>query len=133
MSKKYFHRHAGAKFFMPDGKEICFAGGEFDSAMVPDEATRTVVEQELDRVANVPAAMIFTRTLVPDLGETSAREEVRAEAVSSFDTVNKIPAGTHTVTMAMPKDPQPTLSGSLAAKAEEARRAVAGAAGAKKG
>lgn len=116
---------------MPDGKEICFNGGEFDSGMVADAKLREIVETELDRVANVPASMIFTKSIVPDLGETTAREEVRREAVDAFDTVNKIPAGTPTVAMAMPADPKPTLSGNLAAKAEEARRAVAGAVGKK--
>lgn len=124
--KKYHHRYPGAKFFMSDGREICFAGGEFDTANLAEEL-RAGVHQELDKIANVPASMIYTKEPIPDLGETSAAEEVMRDATASFDTVNKIPAGTSTVALGMPKADKPTLAGNLAASATKAREAIAGA------
>lgn len=149
---KYFHRHAGAKFFMPDGREICFAGGEFDSESLSSKEDKFAVERELAKIANVPSSMIYTKEVVQDTSEKAVQQELRDTAVQGFDVVNKIPAGTSTVPMPTQKDPRPTLNNvtgapgsasdpqpsasgatSLMEKAEVARKAIAAAAEKKNG
>lgn len=92
MSKQYFHRFAGAKFFMPAGQEICFAGGEFNTATVKDLDMRTAVEHELDKIANSPASMIYTkdREIAADISERATSSEVMETATAGFDQVNKV-------------------------------------------
>jgi len=49
----------GAKFVMPDGLEVQFLGGHFTTA-------DTEIMAELDKVANKPASMIYTKSEVVD-------------------------------------------------------------------
>lgn len=99
---KFKHRIAGAKFHMPDGKEISFAGGEFDTEMVKDSAVRGQVEHELLKIANVPSSMIYTTDKPMITGdEKQAVVELTQSASSAFDTINKTPPGTQTVPMPM--------------------------------
>jgi hypothetical protein len=55
--KTYHHMVRGAKFMMPDGLEVQFLGGSFTTA---DED----IIAELDKVANRPASMIYTKAEV---------------------------------------------------------------------
>lgn len=55
--KTYHHMVIGAKFVMPDGLEVQFLGGQFVTA---DEE----IIAELDKVANKPASMIYTKAEV---------------------------------------------------------------------
>lgn len=109
---KFFHRIAGAKFWMPDGKEISFAGGEFDTSLL-HESVRGAVELELQKVANVPSSMIFTtETPVVSREERAAVSEITAAATVAFDTVHKIQGNPETVPMPMaPTQTQPLSSG----------------------
>lgn len=97
---KFFHRIHGAKFHMPDGRELSFAGGVVDTDTIPDPATRSVVELELKKVANVPASMIFTQQVVADSSEAAVAAEVKRTAEASFDGDKKIPGGAVTVGIA---------------------------------
>lgn len=92
MSKQYFHRFPGAKFHMPDGKEICFAGGEFNTATLKDAAVRDAVEKELDKIVNSPASMIYSKDkeLSLDVSERATSAEVMETATAGFDNVNKV-------------------------------------------
>jgi len=56
-TKSYFHMVKGAKFVMPDGLEVQFLGGVFTTAD-PE------IMSELDKVANRPASMIYTKAEV---------------------------------------------------------------------
>lgn len=98
---EFFHRVAGAKFFLPDGKEVSFAGGKLDTATIQDEVSRAVLEKELGRIANVPASMIYTKAPIKDIAETAVAGEVNASATSHFDQVHKTPAGAVTTPMPM--------------------------------
>jgi len=109
MSKVYHHRIPGARFIMPNGKEVCFAGGIVDTATLPEES-RAAVEAELDKVADQASSMIYTQKPVEGLAEKQALSETRAAAVTAFDTVNKIPAGSRTVPMPMAPAVKPVLS-----------------------
>jgi hypothetical protein len=53
-AKTYHHMVKGAKFFMPDGLAVEFLGGQFVT-------TDADIIAELDKVANKPASMIYTR------------------------------------------------------------------------
>ena len=55
--KTYHHMVKGAKFVMPDGLEVQFLGGVFTTAD-PE------IMSELDKVANRPASMIYTKSEV---------------------------------------------------------------------
>ena len=55
--KTYHHMVKGAKFMMSDGLEVQFLGGVFTTAD-PD------IMSELDKVANRPASMIYTKAEV---------------------------------------------------------------------
>ena len=55
--KTYHHMVRGATFMMPDGLEVQFLGGQFVTA---DED----IISELDKVANRPASMIYTKAEV---------------------------------------------------------------------
>lgn len=133
---KYFHRIPGAKFHMPDGKEIAFAGGSFDSATIADEKVRDAVDFELKKIANSPASMVYTTEKpVVGIGENKPVEEIHQGATVAFDAENKIPPGTQTVKMPMAPDQHPSLQGAamgaetggggnLAASLEAARKAI---------
>lgn len=110
MSRLYHHRVPGAKFYMPDGREICFAGGNFDSAMIRDPKTREAVEGELNKIANVPSSQVYT-TDEPVVGaeEAGVVNEIRASATASFDGAHNIKDGT-TVEIPVPKQAQPVIS-----------------------
>lgn len=99
---KFRHRIAGAKFHMPDGKEISFAGGEFDTDMLKEPFVKGLVEQELLKIANVPSSMIYTTEKPMITGEEKQPvKELNQSASIAFDTINKTPAGTETVAMPM--------------------------------
>lgn len=138
---KYFHRYHGAKFFMPNGKEISFAGGEFDSAALKD-ADRKMVEEELDKVANVPSSMIYTKEAVADSSEGAVHREILKDAELSFDQHNKIAPGATTTALPQAAESRPILNSAatkavggattgtgddLASKLEKARNQVAAA------
>lgn len=107
---KFFHRTAGAKFYMPDGKDIAFAGGEFDTETLKDRPeVKAAVELELRKVANVPSSMIFTISPVAGMEESMVVREITASATQSFDEQNKIPAGTQTQPLPIHQDTKPTL------------------------
>ena len=55
--KTYHHIVRGAKFVMPDGLEVQFLGGSFTTAD-PE------IIAELDKVANRPASMVYTKSEV---------------------------------------------------------------------
>lgn len=74
--KTYYHRIAGARTVMPDGREIVFAGGVFATA-------ESDIIAELDKVANRATSQIFTRR---EGLETVVATETRA-AQEAGDTV----------------------------------------------
>ena len=68
----------GAKFIMPDGLEVQFLGGVFTTA-------DTDIMTELDKVANRPASMIYTKTeVVDELNALTAK--AAADAVQTTPT-----------------------------------------------
>ena len=74
--KTYHHIVIGAKFVMPDGLEVQFLGGHFTTAD-PE------IMAELDKIANRPASMIYTKAEVV--------EEVQAlTAKAAADAVQKL-------------------------------------------
>lgn len=96
---------------MPNGAEIAFAGGRFDSAMITDTEIREGVEKELNKVANVPASHIFTMDKpIIERSEAATAQDVLANATQHFDQENKIPAGTPTLSMAIAQDAKPVLN-----------------------
>lgn len=112
---KFHHRVHGAKFFMPDGKEICFAGGVVDTSTIhPDH--REAVEHELKKIANAPASQIFTMDKpVISVEEKAVQREIAAQATQAFDQVNKVPSGAQTVEMPRVPDQVPTLQNAAGA------------------
>lgn len=96
---------------MPDGKEICFAGGFFDSGSVENQELRALAERELDKIANVPASHIYTVETAPMAKEEKeVVQEILGSATTGFDQVNKVPAGTQTHAMPSQTDQKPTLN-----------------------
>lgn len=77
---------------MPAGQEICFAGGEFNTATVKDAVMRAEVERELDKIANSPASMIYTKDkeAAADISERATSSEVLETATVGFDQVHKV-------------------------------------------
>lgn len=141
---KFFHRFPGAKFFMPDGKEVAFAGGEIETNEIKDKDQREALEKELTKVANVPSSMIYTKDPIPDASEAAVVEEIKETATKGFDGDKNIPAGAETVAMPQTEVVKPVLNkpgqtGHSPAKAaaertmqdrmNEARKAVANAGG----
>jgi hypothetical protein len=103
-TKTYRHRTAGAKFIMPDGRDISFAGGEFRT----DDAK---IQEELDKIANIPASQIYTTDRpVKGREEGDVARDVMAGATSAFDAEYKIPAGTKTIPIPVASDPKPILT-----------------------
>lgn len=101
---------------MPDGKDVSFAGGELDTAMIDDALARAAVELEMKKIANQPSSMVYTMEK-PIIGpeESAVVSEVVASATAGFDSVNRTPAGTKTVAIPQAKAPQPTVNAALAA------------------
>lgn len=107
---KFFHRIAGAKFFMPDGREVCFAGGVVDTSTISPEH-RFAVESELKKIANTPSSQIYTMEKpVIAVEETAVRREIMKDATVAFDGANKITAPTETVPMPVAPDQVPPVS-----------------------
>ena len=74
-AKTYYHMTRGARFVMPDGLEVIFLGGQF-TTVDPE------IIVELDKVANKPASMIYTKA--------EAVEAVKAlTAAAAADAVQK--------------------------------------------
>lgn len=127
VKKTYHHRVSGARFILPDGREICFAGGYFST----DQAD---IQAELDKIANVPASQVYT-TAAPIKGmeEGQLAAELRQGATRAFDDINKIVGPAETVPIPVPADPKPTLQGSGVASALDRAKAAVQSAGPKKG
>lgn len=77
--KTYYHMVRGAKFVMPDGLEVQFLGGVFTTA-------DTDIMAELDKVANRPASMVYTKAeaveAVNALTAQAAADAVQQQAAS---------------------------------------------------
>lgn len=101
---------------MPNGKEICFAGGEFDTVNLQDQSARKDVETELNKIANVPSSMIYTKDMMLDSGEIAVHAEIHSSAERDFDIVNKVAPGTQTQALPQIQQDKPALN-SAAAKA----------------
>ena len=127
---KFFHRIPGAKFHMPDGKELSFAGGVLDTDTIPEEHRSSVIS-ELKKIANVPASMIFTVVEAVEAAERAVIKEIREGAEAAFDSVMGKKGG-ETVVIPVPEQPKPTLAQAGAAaegtEALKARMAAAKAA-----
>lgn len=121
--KIYYHRTPGAKFYMPDGKEVSFAGGELRLSSIPSQF-RGEVQRELDRIADVPTSHIYTKQEVIDPGEVAARDEIMQTAEHQFDKDNKIEGNPKTVPLPQAAPGKPQLPSSL--KAAQAAVASAG-------
>jgi len=103
MEKIYRHRTAGARFIFPDGTDVSFAGGVYRTENLQHQ-------QELDRVANLPASQIFTTETPPVAREEAVvRKDLMEGATGAFDAANKIAPGAKTVPMPVPGDSKPTL------------------------
>lgn len=140
---KFHHRIPGAKFYMPDGREIAFAGGSVDTAEIQDPVARKSAEVELTKIANSPSSMIYTVAPIKDLGERTTTTELEASSTQHFDQANKIPAGAVTTPMPMASDTHASVhtamqssaivpeqkAPDLAASIEAARKAVAASGG----
>jgi len=110
-AKIYFHRTPGARFIMPDAREIHFAGGAFSTE-------DTEVQTELDKVANVPASMIYTtREPIQAMEEKQLKSELISGATQAFDGDKRITGPAETVPMKVEPTPKPTLAALEAAKA----------------
>ena len=77
--KSYYHMVRGAKFIMPDGLEVQFLGGVFTTA-------DTGIMTELDKIANRPASMVYTKAEVVEavnaLTAQAAADAVQTQAAS---------------------------------------------------
>lgn len=111
--KLYHHRVHGANFIMPDGKVLTFLGGSY-------KTSDPKIIEELDKVANVPSSYIHTTpTPIEAMEERALRKDMVQAAETTFDTVNKLPAGAKTVAMPMAQPQVSTLTdGGGDAKAE---------------
>lgn len=127
--RKFYHRVAGAKFYLQGNapgiiRELSFPGG-----LCETDDPQAI--EELSKIANLPGSQVYTddKEQVQDLGERLARTEVMDTAVSAFDNENKIPPGARTIPIPQAPQPQPVVPGSLQAKTEAARAAVAASQG----
>lgn len=131
--KTYFHRTPGAKFYMPDGVPLTFssADGKF-------ETDRLDIQQELDRIADVPTSHVYTKQIVQTQEERTVAHELAQTAVGAFDADKKISGNPETQKMHMPIHEKPKLSevaktgggdlaNSLAKAAEAIRQSGTGA------
>jgi hypothetical protein len=120
VSKIYYHRTAGAKFYMPNGAEVAFAGGQFDSASITDKDKREAVELELNKIANVPASHVYTMETAPvSREEVDTANEIRESATNQFDQVNKIPGGTNTIPLPTQGHIPPVLNPQAAQQSQQ--------------
>lgn len=111
---KFFHRIAGAKFIMPDGRELSFVGGKIDTDQIEDQELRTAVESELKKVANNPTSQVYT-VEKPPVGqeEIETRKDLLHSAEGAFDQVNKITGTAQTVPVAVAgQQDKPVIPGS---------------------
>lgn len=131
--KTYYCRVPGAKFYMPNGREVAFSGGSVKLSSIPEQY-RAGVEKELDAIANVPSSFVYTKQEVAGVEERMVSKEIMDTATAGFDAVNKIAGGTQTVPIPTAKPPAPTLQAagltgdsqsSIAAAAEAVRARVA--------
>lgn len=77
--KIYYHRVPGARFIMPGGAIVEFMGGQLSTE---DSA----VQAELDKVANIPASMIYTQeSMSVSLEEKEMQKELLESATAAFD------------------------------------------------
>lgn len=109
-SKTYFHRTPGAKFYMPDGAPLTFSAG--DGSFVTD---RLDIQQELDKIADVPASHVYTKQIVKPSEEKAVIAEMTQSAVGAFDADKKIAGNPETVPMHMTAPEKPTLQGAATA------------------
>ena len=78
--KTYHHIVRGAKFMMPDGLEVQFLGGSFTTAD-PE------IIAELDKVANRPASMVYTKAeVVQEVAALTAKAAADAARQSAETT-----------------------------------------------
>ena len=78
-ARVFHHMIPGANFIMPDGLEIKFLGGQF----VTDDPD---VIAELEKVADKPTSMVFTKTLAVD----AAKELQKRSADDAADTAGTL-------------------------------------------
>lgn len=78
-AKVYKHMLPGARFIMPDGLEIVFLGGQFAT-------TDKAIIEELDKVANKTASLIFTDNATAAAISTAAQKA----AADAGDTAGKL-------------------------------------------
>lgn len=78
-AKTYYHMIRGARFVMPDGLEVIFRGGVFTT-------NDKDIIFELDRVADKPASMIYTK-------KETAESILAAAKAAATDAVQLTAAG----------------------------------------
>jgi len=102
-TKHYRHRTPGARFILPDGRELCFIGGTF-------RTEDSAIQQELDKVTNVPASQIYTTPEpIKAVEEVVMTSELMQGATKAFDSENKITAPTETIPIPIRPEPKPML------------------------
>lgn len=107
--KVYRHRTPGAKFYMPDGREIAFVGGRVRLSSI-DVRWRGEVEKQLDAVANQPQSHIFTTHEVFAPEEKMLRSEMMKEATAQFDADKRITGNPATVPIPVSPQMPPILT-----------------------
>lgn len=81
-TKTYYHQHAGASFFMPDGLQVRFLGGQFTT----DDAD---IIRELDKIVNKPTSLVTSQ---PVSGSSRVLSpEMAARAIEAQGTVASLP------------------------------------------
>jgi hypothetical protein len=116
--KTFFHRVPGARFILPDGKDVCFIDGSFSTL---DEK----IIDELNKVANVPSSMIYTtKEPIKSLEETEVQADLLSSATQAFDGDKKIVGGATTVPIPVKAPDKPTLAELQAAKIAAVRSAI---------
>lgn len=110
MAKTYYHRIDGARFIMPSGKDITFAGGFFNTETIMDAGLRAQVEEELNKVADQPSSMIYTKNAVTAPEERQVADQLRKEGEAAFDADHNIPTGATTIPMPVVSAAKPVLN-----------------------
>ena len=121
-NKVYYHQTPGAKFYMPDGREVAFAGGRLELSTIPAHA-RAAVRAELDKVADVPTSHIFTKNRVMEPGEQQSADELRKMAEAQFDGDRRITGNPTTIPLPVSKSEPPVLPSALVAAKEAIAKA----------
>jgi hypothetical protein len=125
--KVYHHRTPGAKFYVsPEPgkiKELSFVGGTIRLSSI-DPAYRSLVERELDAVANIPSSHIFTTQEVLAPEEKLVVGEIMQAATGSFDDDKNIKGNPVTVPIPVQKSGPPTLAQAGLQKSFEAAQAA---------